>query len=42
MGGKAIISCQEPDPAHYFGNIPGFNLLKLSGLLGVFPPLVIF
>ena len=40
MGGKSIISCQEPDPAHYFGKIPGFNLWKLSRLLGVFPPFV--
>ena len=27
-------------PAQYFGTIPGFNLWKLSRLLGVFPPFV--
>ena len=25
-------------PAQYFGKLPGFNLLKLTRLSGVFPP----
>ena len=27
-------------PAQYFGNLPGFNLWKLTWLSGVFPPFV--